>query len=118
MPGHKHLFLKLLKAELEDYLEDVQDLTLVHHKRYKGQEITDYVYQENQALLSRQVAGISDMVASLDTISVDDYEKVEDIAAEVDERVKNKILEFEHPEAVYNTLKRKLLKILRYVSDS
>jgi len=118
MPGHKNLFLKLLEAELEDCLEDVQDLSLLHDKRHKGEEITDYVYQENQALLSREFAGLKDIVVSLSDISVDDYESVEDIAAAVDARVQSKILEFEHPEAVYAILKRKILKILRYFDNN
>jgi hypothetical protein len=117
MPERKKLFLKILKAELEDCLEDVEDLTNLYERRRDKEEITNYVFQENEALLSREFKGLKNIILSIDRLDSEGYASVEAFAAAVDEILQRAVLEFEDPEAVYGIAKRKLLKVLRYVSE-
>jgi hypothetical protein len=116
MPERNKLFLKILKAELEDCLEDVEDLTNLYERRQKAGEITNYVYQENEALLSREIAGLKNIILSIDDVALESYDSVESVASAVDALMQREVLEFEDPEAVYGIAKRKLLKVLKYVS--
>lgn len=117
MPERKRLFLKILKAELEDCLEDVEDLSNLYERRRNKEEITNYVYQENAALLSRELGGFKNILLSIDGLSPEGYDSVEAFASAVDSIIQREVLEFEDPEAVYGIAKRKLLKVLRYVSE-
>ncbi len=117
MPERKRLFLKVLKAELEDCLEDVEDLEILYERKHRGDEITNYVYNENQALLKRELAGLKNVLQTIDDVTLDSYVSVDALAADVDAMIQKKVLEFEDPEAVYGIAKRKLLKVLRYATE-
>jgi len=117
MPERKRLFLKVLKAELEDCLEDVEDLKNLYQRRFRCEEITNYVYNENDALLKRELAGLKNILQTIDDVTLDRVASVEALAADIDAKMQKKVLEYEDPEAVYGIAKRKLLKVLRYTVD-
>ncbi|MEW6564541.1 MAG: hypothetical protein AB1404_03470 [Spirochaetota bacterium] len=117
MPERKRLFMKILKAELEDCLEDVEDLENLYERRLLKNDVTNYVYNENEALLKRELNGIRKALDSLEFINIDTYENVDALAAAVDAVIQKKVQEYEDPEAVYQIAKRKLLKVLRYVNE-
>jgi len=93
----------------------VEDLSILYARRRKGEEITEYVYRENEALLSREISGLKTVIASIDDIALERYGSVGALAAGVDDMIQKKVVEYEDPEAVYGIAKRKLLKVLRYV---
>lgn len=117
MPERKRLFLSILKAELEDCVEDLEDLAILYERRFGLQEITPYVFSENEALLARELSGLRTVLSSIDDVQVDGYASVEEIAEVVDALIQRKVLEYEDPEAVYGIAKRKLLKVLTYVNE-
>jgi hypothetical protein len=117
MPERKRLFLKVLKAELEDCLEDVEDLEILYERKHGCEEISNYVYNENEALLKRELAGLKNILQTIDDVTLDRYASVDALATDVDAMIQKKVLEFEDPEAVYGIAKRKLLKVLRYTLD-
>ena len=117
MPERKKFFLKIFKAELEDCLEDVEDLSLLGDRRRNCEEITEYVYRENEALLKREISGLKTVIASIDDFALERYDSVESLAAAVDDMIQKKVLEYENPEAVYGIAKRKLLKVLGYMNE-
>ncbi len=118
MSERKRLFLNIFKAELEDCLEDVDDLANLYKRRHGKHEVTDYVFNENEALLNRELSGIQKTIKALDTINIDQFNTVEDLASAIDTMIQQNILEYDDPEAVYMIAKRKLLKVLRYVTES
>jgi len=118
MAKRKLLFLKIFAAELEDCLEDVEDLALLYERRYSRDEVTKYVFKENEALLSRELAGLRKTLDSIDTVNLDRYASVEDLASAVDDMIQKEVNEYEDPQAVYGIAKRKLLKVLRYIEES
>jgi hypothetical protein len=117
MSERKRLFLKVLKAELEDCLEDVEDLANLYERKFCGEEITNYVYNENEALLKRELSGLKNILQTIDDVALDRYESVDALAADIDGMIQKKVLDFEDPQAVYGIAKRKLLKVLRYTAD-
>ncbi len=117
MPERKRLFLKVLKAELEDCLEDVEDLEIFYERKHCGDEISNYVYNENEALLKRELAGLKNVLQAIDDVALEKYASVDALATDIDAMIQKKVLEFEDPEAVYGIAKRKLLKVFRYTSE-
>ncbi len=117
MPERKKLFLKVLKAELEDCLEDVEDLANLYERRRKSDEISNYVFQENEGLLAQELNGLKNVLSSIDDVDLESYASLNDLAAAVDAIIQRKVLDFKDPEAVYSIAKRKLLKVLKYVSE-
>lgn len=115
MPERKALFLKIIKAELEDCLEDVEDLINLYEKRHRENDLTNYVYQGNEALLARELSGLRIVIEHLEPIKIEEFEDVEALASAVDSMIQNMVTEYENPEAVYGIAKRKLLKVLRYM---
>lgn len=117
MPERRKLFLKILKAELEECLEDAEDLTILYERRRNKGEIGSYVYQENEALLAREIHGLKNILLSIDDLAIEGYPSLDAFASAVDAMIQRKVLEFEDPEAVYGIAKRKLLKVLKYVGE-
>ncbi len=118
MPQRKRLFLKILKAELEDCLEDIEDLTLLAERRQQTGELSPFVYLENKALLQREKQGLQSVIMALNTMESDSFPDADSLAAVVDEQIKKTVADYEEPEAVYSIAKRKLLKVLRYTNDA
>ncbi|MFQ3547206.1 MAG: hypothetical protein SNJ56_02620 [Termitinemataceae bacterium] len=117
MPERKLLFMKILIAELEDCLEDVEDLEYLYKRRHQKNDVTNYVFNENEALLQRERSGIRKAIDHLKTIDLGIYENVDALASAVDSMLQKMVVDFEDPEAVYNIAKRKLHKVLRYVAE-
>jgi len=116
MPERKRFFMMILKAELEDCIEDVEDLSAYYDRR-RGKDLTEYVYMENVAQLKRELSGLQTLLFSIDDLSIDSYDSVETLAVALDDEMKKIVAAYEDPEAVYGIAKRKLLKVLRYVAD-
>ncbi|MDR1929133.1 MAG: hypothetical protein LBQ44_00750 [Treponema sp.] len=106
-------FLALLKEEIEDNLGSIQYLVQSYDRKFKGGEITNYVYSENGAFLAQETAGLKKFLCFLDSISPEG-KTAEDVVLLVKEAVKQKSREYEDPEAVYGIINRKLEKSLRF----
>jgi hypothetical protein len=115
MPGTAELFLVMFHAEMKSSLEDAEDLVSVYKKRFNKDEITSYVYNENEAFLAQEMAGIRGIIAQIEDFSAGDYQSAEDTAAVIENRVHEKAELFENPEAVYRLVHRKIQKILAYI---
>ncbi len=117
MADKLRLFLKILKAELEDCVEDLEDLAILYDRKHRSQEITNYVFNENEALLSQELTGIKKLLSSIDDMTIERYDSLDSFALSVDELMQKKVLEFDDPKAVYTIAKRKLLKVLSYLAS-
>ncbi|TCW60282.1 hypothetical protein [Treponema sp. J25] len=117
MSEQKKLLLKIFKAELEDCIEDAEDLSNLYERRFCSDDVTNYVYQENRALLQREIAGLRDSLQILDSLNIEQYKDYRELAGAIDEIIQKVVMELEDPEAVYTIAKRKLLKVLKYIED-
>ena len=117
MPEQKKLLLKIFKAELEDCIEDVEELIKLYDRRHGSNEISEYVYMENEALLTRELGGLRKVILALDGIDQEQFEDLQALATAVDGMIQRVVSEFEDPQAVYGIAKKKLRKILGYIAD-
>jgi hypothetical protein len=105
----------MFKAELESSLEGIRYLAASYEKRFKGGEITSYVYNENEAFLSREIMSVQRFISYIESLSVDAYETTEVLVTAIENMVKKRAAESSDPEAVYRIVSRKIQKILAYL---
>jgi hypothetical protein len=116
MAGKAELFLVMFRAEIENSIDDAKALGELCEKRFKGEEITSYVYNENEVFLAQETSGLKGLLAHLDTLEPAKYSQAEDVASEIDNMVKRKVDDYEDPEAIYMIVSRKIKKILTYLN--
>ena len=66
-------YTKILKIELEDLEKDLLMMAEIYHQRELKKEITDYVFLENLSLLQSEIAGIDNIIESLEEIDPKDF---------------------------------------------
>jgi hypothetical protein len=106
----------MFRAEIENSLEDAGALAGVYEKRFNSEEITGYVYKENEAFLSREIAGLKRILVFLDSLDPAKFSRAEDVASEIDNMIKRKVKDYEDPEVLYAIVSRKIGKILTYLN--
>jgi hypothetical protein len=116
MVSKVELFIIMFRAEIENSLEDVRALTELYKKRYRGEEITIYVYKENEAFLAQETVGLQGLLVLLESFDPAKFIKAEDVAVEIDTMVKQKVADYEDPEVIYAIVSRKIKKILTYLN--
>jgi hypothetical protein len=109
------LFLTMLKEEIEESLDNIQYLADSYERKFKNGEITNYVYNENEAFLAQEIAGLRRFLAFIASISPD-VKTPEDIVILIGDVIKKKTKDYEDPEAVYRIVNKKLEKTLRYLN--
>jgi hypothetical protein len=115
--GQRKLFMTFLRAEMEDSVDGLTHLSERLRERFEKGEITNYVFSENSALLSREISAIRSLIPVLDTIAGADYPDVHALARNVEETLHRKAEELEDPEAVSRIITRKIQKILMYILE-
>ncbi len=117
MASQVRLFLKLLHAELEDLAEDIGLIDQLGLKRFQENQISSYVYKENDALLRRELDSIANLSKIVDAIDATLYKNVDELEAELLKRLREQVARFEEPEAIAVFLKRKIDKIHAYLTS-
>ncbi|HOX91826.1 MAG TPA: hypothetical protein PLC54_02815 [Spirochaetales bacterium] len=116
MSDRRH-FLRLLKAEIADTIED---LTLVgerYRQRYEKSEIGSYVFQENSATLQRELDALENFNTIVDGIDPSVYKGISEMTDSLLARSRELVASHEDPEVIFLLLKRKMDKILHYLSE-
>jgi len=108
-------FMKILKVELEDLLEDIGMVERRAAERLGREEITEYVFKENDNLFRLEAESVRGIINSIDGIDVARYKNANDLAEDLDTRIRELVKDREDPEAVYRFFVRKLNKVRRYV---
>jgi hypothetical protein len=106
----------MFRAEIESGLEGIQYLAESCEKKFKGGEITNYVYNENEAFLARETAGLKRLLAYIDGFPAGE-KTVAEIALAIEDMVKKRAEEYEDPEAVYQLVHRKIRRIRGYLEE-
>ncbi|OHD76656.1 MAG: hypothetical protein A3J97_14055 [Spirochaetes bacterium RIFOXYC1_FULL_54_7] len=113
--GVRH-FKRLLTAELEDLIEDIGLLEEHYRERFAGEEITPYVFQENEALLIREIDSINKFIQIVDGIDTRLYKDTSSLETDLTARAKALVDHLDDPEAVYLFIKRKIDKVHMYLA--
>lgn len=108
-------YLKILRIELEDLQSDIEFLIDKYKQRRKNEEITDYVFLENLAVLKNEICGISSFNKIIDSIDPADYEDIDGFIRDMKARFKKRIEECGLAQVIYPLIKRKLEKVHTYV---
>ncbi|MDR3131428.1 MAG: hypothetical protein LBU18_07765 [Treponema sp.] len=116
MAGKPELFIIMFRAEIENSIEDAISLEGLYAGRFKSKEISGHVYNENEAFLAREIAGLKELLKFLESFDPARFSRVEDIANEAGSMIKKKVADYEDPEAVYAIVSRKIKKILTYLN--
>ena len=110
-------FLRVLKVELEDLMEDIRRRIHLSDLRFLRDDITHYVHEENVALLNREIDALSNLVNVVDGIDAAIYKDVDEVEAALLEESKSLVARMEDPEAIYIQLKRKMRKVRMFLSS-
>ena len=112
-------FLRMLDTELTCCIDDLLDFEKLMTDRLGSMEITNYVFRENDALLKREAAGVTEIQKKVRAMKHGDFTSVEEIVEAVRNATRSAIIEHELPEAVFPLMERRIQKIKRFIeSDS
>ena len=107
-------FFKILSIEFSDLEDCTETLIGSISERYSRKEITDYVMQENSALLRRELTDMLIIHKKIMELSPDNYQTVEEATAAVIDI----IYSFTGiPEAVHIFMEKRVKKVLRYMNE-
>ena len=107
-------YLKILKIELEDLVDDIKDAEEILKTRLEERKITDYVYLENLSFFNAELAGVKKLEKEIDKLQ--GFESLDDLSKYLNDFIKKRVKEADLPDAVYILIKRKLDKIQKYTS--
>lgn len=116
MSDSKAKFLKVLKAELEDLLEDIGHAERRHAERLARNEITEYVYKSNDALFHAEEEAIREIINLIDEIDLSLYTSLGQVCDAFESLVRERMKDREEPEAIFAFVFRKMQKVRSYVS--
>jgi hypothetical protein len=107
----------MLRAEVEDSIEGLERLSQTLRERLNKEEITNYVYNENEALVYQEIFGLKTLLPVFDGIDKDEYPDVQALAGAVGELLKKKAEELEDGRGVLEIVTRKIRKVLKYIQE-
>ena len=110
-------FIKLLRVELEDLIEDMKLCIGRNDTRFEKDEITPYVHMENDALLKREVDAFAKFIGIIDGIDPSFYKDTTEVEADFLAKSRDYVARMEDPEAVFVLLQRKLNKVYTFISS-
>ena len=109
-------YLDILRIEAEDLVEDIEALLDENENRKEKEEITNYVFLNNRAILQREKSGMKRVVQFIDTIKPREYSDLDEMIHDIEERLREKIRSSNMAQALLPLLKRKLEKVKLYVT--
>lgn len=108
-------FHRIFLVELEDLKEDLDLFIKVMETRHNSGEITDYVYNENLAVLRNELLGIQDCARGCADIESTGKEAIEEISAVFKLRLRERLREHGYVPALYALLEKRVDKIAAYL---
>jgi hypothetical protein len=117
MPLRCAKLLKVLRAELEDLLDDIDLVERRIAQRFAKDEIMDYVYWENTGLVKMESESIKRLLFFIDKIDLSSYKDCNGLTIDLEKQVREIVREHEDPEAVLRFFLRKLKKVHAYIDS-
>jgi len=111
----REAFLKILYIELEDLNEDISILIEECEKKHCNEEISNYVFLENLAVLKNELFGVKSFLDDVKNIDPVNYENlnllIEDLTSILEKRIHEKGI----AHSIVNLIERKMNKVKTYV---
>lgn len=111
------IFLKILRIELEDLNEDIKLLVKECKEKHSTQKISEYVFQENLAVLQNELSGIEDFYKDLSKVNQENYKNLDEFVDYLKKTLKNKIREKGLVHSIYHLVERKINKVANYIMN-
>jgi len=108
-------FARLLMIELESLEEELEILVQTLERRHAAHEITDYVHNENWALLRNEILGVRDFLQSGCSVDSDEVRTPDDAAAVVRSVVKYRLEERGYAPALLPLIESRIAKVALYL---
>ena len=109
-------FLKILKIEIDDLKQSVQELIEEYRKQYEAGDISHYVFQENSAILQNKLLGLEDFDKDLVQVAEKKFEKTDELVFELKSRLDRVIKDRCIVRSLRNCVYPLIDKVYRYVA--
>ncbi len=106
-------FIRLFEVEIESLHDEIEIILSSLDERLAKHEITDYVRNENYAVLRNELLGLEDCLRARFEERAD--ASLDDIAEEVRRCVRQRLIDHEYVPAVYGLINRRIDKIVAYL---
>ncbi len=111
----KKKYMKILRIEIEDLREDINDLIEHCKKESETEIISSYVSQENIVIFRKELSELEIFFKILDSIDPDKFENLDELIEFIRDRFTEKIKEFGLIRAIGKFIDRKMIKVKKYV---
>ena len=116
MSNRVSFMVKIFRIELEEVENDIHALMDYSSRRFEKKEISPYVWQENKALLVKEVSCLKELEGDLENWSpAGDKEDIASAVIELTEYLKNLVVKHGYPELVSIVIDRISEKVSRYI---
>jgi hypothetical protein len=117
MKEKKLKFIRILNAELDDLMEDIELLMGAYKQRCEKGEITNYVFMENQAVFKNEIAYLNEFARLVQRMDLDRFQTMEELCAFVESEFKQNRKKGCYTPSIESVMERKLQKVLLYVKS-
>ncbi|MBN1834499.1 MAG: hypothetical protein JW820_01550 [Spirochaetales bacterium] len=117
MQARLHKFLDVLRIELQDLEEDLDELVELYKKRADSHDITNYVYLENKGLLVNELRCVASILDSLSEVDASRYESVDAMIDDLERLIGERASACGFPEVVTRLVRRKIAKVRQYIAE-
>lgn len=108
--------VKVVRIEFEEIENDVSSLERYYEKRFENDEITNYVWRENRALLEKELACVRRLARDLDDFRIPEDTGPEEVLKLLEVFLHKIIEERSYPGVVRMLVDRTMAKVGRYIS--
>ncbi|MFO7888817.1 MAG: hypothetical protein R6V04_00600 [bacterium] len=109
-------FQVIMRVELQDLKEDIEDLLDNNRKKFQEQKISQRVYMENEALYQNELIGIEEFSELLLSKNPSEFKDLSEFIQTLKEEFYILLKKEEIALAVKVCIDRKLLKVSEYVN--
>ncbi|WP_455382453.1 hypothetical protein [Salinispira pacifica] len=109
-------FQKILLVEIEDLHDDLDLFIEVINDRHREHQITDYVYNENLAILRNEVLGLEDCFRGCAELEAGDVTNAAELAAALKTRFRERLASHGYVPALNSLLAKRIDKIAAYLT--
>ncbi len=113
----KEKFIKILIVELEDLDKDIKMLIDECTNKHSHDQISEYVYLENLAVLQNELFGVEGFIDDVKSINLDKFESVEELMNSLTNQLKDRIHEKGLVHSIMLLVERKIKKVYIFVVE-
>jgi hypothetical protein len=106
-------FIKAIKTEFADLLEDLDHIEARYKEEFDHLDISQYVYRENWAFLEKERDCVSMLSGEIEEMDPEAYPDEKSMMAGIMDIVRRHIQSMEYPKAIEALVERKLVKAMR-----